>query len=270
MSIRLLAFALLAGVCVAHAAPPKSKEPKHDAASAQQTPESIDVDALARSKDAGGSTPADADAPPSDAPPESPPPAEIPAETPASADMATGATPAEAAASEVPSTEAAAPAEPLPSHPAEPATSTARPPSTAAEAAAAAKAASSPAATKGAETSERISIAAGCQARATSLLDSAEKSDFAGATTAFDAKMRTALPPPKLKDAWDQLSQFGKLVARGQSHLGSGDGYTIVMIPLIFEKANLVAQIACGTDGRIAGFYVKPAPTSPAEPAPGP
>jgi hypothetical protein len=76
------------------------------------------------------------------------------------------------------------------------------------------------------------------------------------------------MPPPKLKDAWDQLSQFGKLVARGQSHLGAGDGYTIVIIPLIFEKANLVAQIACGTDGRIAGFYVKPAPMS-STPAPG-
>jgi hypothetical protein len=74
--------------------------------------------------------------------------------------------------------------------------------------------------------------------------------------------MRTALPPPKLKEAWEQLAQFGKLDARGQSHLGTGDGYTIVMIPLIFEKANLVAQVACGTDGRIAGFYVKPAPTA--------
>ena len=32
------------------------------------------------------------------------------------------------------------------------------------------------------------------------------------------------------------------------------------MIPLIFEKTNLVAQIACGSDGRIAGFHVTQAP----------
>jgi len=72
--------------------------------------------------------------------------------------------------------------------------------------------------------------------------------------------MRTDMPPPKLKQQWDSLAQFGKLVARGQSHLSTGQGYTLVMIPLIFEKTNLVAQIACGTDGRIAGFHVTAAP----------
>ena len=29
-------------------------------------------------------------------------------------------------------------------------------------------------------------------------------------------------------------------------------------IPLIFDKANLYAQVACGSDGRVAGFYIKP------------
>jgi len=248
MPIRLLAFALLASACIAQAAPPK-KAPKQDTESAQQTPESIDVDALARSKDAGGSTPADADAPPampapeaeatppSDAPPvEAPPVDAAPSEAPPPASVE-AATPVEAAA---PPSEAPASAAP-----------------TAPEATVAAPNADE----KKSAASEKISLAASCQARATNLLDSAEKADFAGASSAFDAKMRTAMPPPKLKQAWDQLSQFGKLVARGQSHLSSGEGYTLVMIPLIFEKANLVAQVACGTDGRIAGFYVKPVPT---------
>src|SRR5262249_21328382 len=79
-----------------------------------------------------------------------------------------------------------------------------------------------------------------------------------------DARLRRQdapdMPPPKLKQQWDSLAQFGKLVARGQSHLGTGQGYTIVMVPLIFEKTNLVAQIACGSDGRIAGFHVTQAP----------
>ena len=30
------------------------------------------------------------------------------------------------------------------------------------------------------------------------------------------------------------------------------------LVPLVFEKANLYAQVSCGSDGRIAGFYVKP------------
>ena len=116
-----------------------------------------------------------------------------------------------------------------------------------------------PAKSTSAETVER-SIAAGCAARAASLLDDAAKADYGSATRDFDAKMRTDMPAPKFKQQWESLAQFGKLVARGQSHLGSGEGYTLVMIPLIFEKTNLVAQIACGSDGRIAGFHVSQVP----------
>ena len=244
MPIRLLAFALLAAACIAQAASPK-KTPKQDTGSAQQAPESIDVDALARSKDANGSTPADADAPPATPAPEAEatPPTDAPPVEAPPADAAPSEAPPPASIEAAPSTDAGAPPSEAP-----------------AKASDAAVAAPNDDEKKSA-VSEKISLAASCQARATNLLDSAEKADFAGASSAFDAKMRTAMPPPKLKQAWDQLAQFGKLVARGQSHLSSGEGYTLVMIPLIFEKANLVAQVACGTDGRIAGFYVKPVPT---------
>lgn len=101
-------------------------------------------------------------------------------------------------------------------------------------------------------------LGAACEARAKSLLDSAQKADYATATRDFDAKMRTALPVARFKQAWESLAQFGALTARGQSHIAKGQEYLAVTIPLIFEKANLYAQIACGSDGRIAGFYVKP------------
>jgi hypothetical protein len=101
-------------------------------------------------------------------------------------------------------------------------------------------------------------LAAGCEARATSILDAAQKGDYAAAVRDFDAKMRSAMPAAKFKQAWELLAQFGALQARGQSHLATGEGYLIVTIPLIFEKANLYAQIDCGSDGRIAGFHVKP------------
>ena len=236
MPIRVLALALLATVSVVQAAPPKSQKPTTDAATQQQAPESLDVDAMARAKDESAATPADAD---------TPPPAEPPAETPPPATPAPEATPVEAATppSETPPPVEAPPAAVETPPPAEPATT--KP---------AAEAAESPA------EAEQRSVAASCVARATSLLDDAQKSDFAGATRDFDAKMRTDMPPAKLKQQWDSTAQFGKLVARGQSHLGTGQGYLIVMIPLIFEKTNLVAQIACGSDGRIAGFHVTPAP----------
>jgi len=228
MSIRVLALALLASVAVAEAAPPK-KTPKTDEPTTQQAPESLDVDAMARAKDESAATPAAADAPP----PSEAPPAATPAPEPA---------PSEAP----PPVEA--------------------PPATETPAAAPAQAAETPETKKPVATAESPadaearSLAASCVARATSLLDDAQKSDFGGATSAFDAKMRTDMPAPKLKQQWDSLAQFGKLVARGQAHLTSGQGYTLVMIPLIFEKTNLVAQIACGTDGRIAGFHVTAAP----------
>ena len=240
MSIRVLALALLAGAAVAHAAPPKSQKPKTDTTNAQQAPESVDVDAMARAKDAAAATPADAD---------TPPPAEPPVETPPSATPAPEAAPTETVPppSEVPPVSEAPPAAETPAAtetpaPTEPASSSAQP------------AAESPA------DAEQRSLAASCVARATSLLDEAQKADFAAATRDFDAKMRTDMPPPKLKQQWESMTQFGKLVARGQSHIGTGEGYLIVMVPLIFEKTNLVAQIACGSDGRIAGFHVSPAP----------
>ncbi len=104
----------------------------------------------------------------------------------------------------------------------------------------------------------QVRLAAACEARATALLDAAQKGDYATATRDFDAKMRSALPVAKFKQAWESLAQFGALQARGQSHPATGEGYLVVTIPLIFEKANLYAQVACGSDGRIAGFFVKP------------
>ena len=231
MSIRVLALAFLAGVSLAVAAPPKSQKPTTDPATQQQAPEALDVDAMARAKDESAATPSDADTPP-------------PAETPPAATPAPEAAPVEATPP---------PAETPP--PVEAPTAVETPPP-------AAPAGTAPPvnATESAADAEARSVAASCVARATSMLDDAQKSDFAGATGAFDAKMRTDMPPAKLRQQWESMAQFGKLVARGQSHIGSGQGYLIVMVPLIFEKTNLVAQIACGTDGRIAGFHVTAAP----------
>ena len=101
-------------------------------------------------------------------------------------------------------------------------------------------------------------VTAMCEARATALLDAAQKGDYAGATRDFDAKMRSALPEAKFRQAWESLARFGALTARGQPHPMSDSGYVAITIPLLFEKANLYAQVACGSDGRVAGFYVKP------------
>lgn len=109
------------------------------------------------------------------------------------------------------------------------------------------------------------SVAAGCESRATALLDAAQKGDFAAATRDFDANMRSNLKPEQFRKAWESLAQFGALQARGQVHAAESQGYIAITVPLIFEKKNLYAQVACGSDGRVAGFYVKPIEDSPAQ-----
>jgi hypothetical protein len=192
---------------------------------AAQNPASqdIDVDAMARAKDAGAA----AETPATEAPP-----TEAAAQPPAEA--AAAKEKAEAAATE----EAAKPAPPLPAPAAE-------------------------------AVAERR-LASACEARAKSLLDAAQKGDYKTATRDFDAKMRSAMPLPKFKQAWESLNQFGALQARGQSHPLKGEGYIAVAVPLIFEKANLYAQIACGSDGLVAGFYVKPLDMPQQQPQPQP
>jgi len=259
MSIRLLAFALLIGASLASAAPPTSKKSAEaPPADSGQSADAIDVDALARSKDVDAA----AQSASGETPPETPPSDVVPTDTPPS-----DVPPADAASSATPSDEETAHSPPAIPEAAAPAQA----PVDAAAAAPAVDAGAQPAADAGAPAvsadaaadMQAISIASSCEARAKSLLDDAEKARWGEATVAFDAKMRSALPAPKFKEQWDSLAQFGKLTARGQSHLGKGEGYTIVVIPLIFEKANLLAQVACGSDGRIAGFHVTPAEKPP-------
>ncbi|MEO6689168.1 MAG: DUF3887 domain-containing protein [Dokdonella sp.] len=226
MLIRMLALALLIGATQAHAAQKKHKPaaaPAQEAAAA--APDAIDVDAMARAKDAASNTATSTDATTQDAA------TEVPA-TPAPSDA--------------PREKEVAPAQPETA----PATNTATKPE-------ASSAGVPPLLAPTPDESERR-LASACEARATALLDAAQKADYASATKDFDAKMHTSLPPAKFKQTWESLEKFGGLTARGQTHLAKSNGYIAVTIPLLFEKANLYAQVACGSDGRIAGFYVKP------------
>lgn len=213
MTIRALACALLFGLASAHAAPAKKTPP------AAPPPEEIDVDAMARAKDAGARA--------------------VESTEPAATDA-----PAAEAAAAVPPDEAAPP-------PAAKSKDTA-PPAESPD-----KSKEALALTPPIDPQEKR-LGTACEARSTSLLDAAQKGDFAAATKDFDARMRSAMPPEKFKETWASLAQFGALQARGQAHPSKGEGYFIVMTPLIFEHTNLIAQIACGSDGRIAGFHVKP------------
>ena len=237
-SLALLTFSLL--VCASAHAAAKDKHPHVQAketATQATAQEDIDVDAMARAKDGKPTEP-----PPAAAEANAGTEATARAEAPAPVEPAT-ATPAEVVSEGAHAEAAESPSTAPNTQVGAPATAMDRP---------------SPLAPPSAATSIEKSIAAGCESRAKSLLDAAQKADYTGATRDFDAKMRTALPPPKFKQAWESLARFGALQGRGQAHPMKGEGYIAISIPLIFDKANLYAQVACGSDGRIAGFYIKP------------
>ena len=223
MSIRMLVWVLLIGATCANAAPPEKSAVATDPKNASSTTENVDVDALARAKDVDAND-ADTNA--------------ATKTGDASSPIGDQQAPPTAAAESVSSKSDAAKVD------------------EAAASDAADQVPMSPLASKSDNPDARL--AAGCEARASGLLDAAQKGDYVAAVRDFDAKMRSAMPAVKFKQAWESLAQFGALQARGQSHPAIGEGYLIVTIPLVFEKANLYARIACGSDGRIAGFYVKP------------
>lgn len=253
MRIHSLALLLLLGSTPVAATPP----------AATSSAGEIDVDAMARAKDVKigepDATPTTDAAPAADVPEGSAPLAapQAPNDTPSSeaadaqdrleTDPATSQPPADDAAADEAADDAAIASEAGKTETAEPADAAA---SEEAE-----PAAEPPAAEAGSAERRRADA---CVARAGALLDAAQAHDYDKATRDFDAKMRSALPPAKFQQAWESLAQFGKLTARGQSHPGSHEGYVVVTIPMVFEKANLYAQVSCGSDGRVAGFYVKP------------
>ncbi len=102
------------------------------------------------------------------------------------------------------------------------------------------------------------------------LLDQLDAGDFTGAEARFSADMAAAVPAAKLKELWSSLpDHVGALSSRGAPTVGQHEGMQVVAIPLHYKKGELLAQVAIDSDGKIAGFLVKPAsPPKAAAPAP--
>ncbi len=94
------------------------------------------------------------------------------------------------------------------------------------------------------------------------MLDALARHDNEAAARAFDADMRSALPPDKLAELWQQVQQnYGALKSRGASQQSRVNDVDVVITPMHFEKTTLEAQVACNAKGEIAGFFLRPAST---------
>ncbi|MEO6967542.1 MAG: DUF3887 domain-containing protein [Rhodanobacteraceae bacterium] len=111
-----------------------------------------------------------------------------------------------------------------------------------------------------------------CTTKATTLLDALDRGDYAGAETDFSDSMRSGLTTDQLKAGWESLPQkFGARGARGAPQNSSSNGYTVITVPLAFQNGTLAAQVACASDGKIAGFHVMTLPSpEPALPSTAP
>ena len=105
-----------------------------------------------------------------------------------------------------------------------------------------------------------------CNGKMRALLAALDKGDYQGAEMDFDDTMKAGLTPDKLQQAWQSLpARFGQPVSRGTPHNSISDGYVVITVPMTYQNGNLAAQIACGADGKIAGFHAMTLPV----PAPG-
>lgn len=110
------------------------------------------------------------------------------------------------------------------------------------------------------------SLLAPCMAHSASITSSGEqfvdllaKGDFTAAVAHFDKTMHTALPEPKLREAWNSVeAQAGHFKRRTHTRLQKLAGYDITLITCQFEKANLDTKVVFNSQREIAGLFFLP------------
>jgi hypothetical protein len=92
---------------------------------------------------------------------------------------------------------------------------------------------------------------ASCGGVANKAITAMKKGDFDGATQSFDPKAKPA--SDKLQQAWGALTkQYGKAQSIGGASKGQVvQGYTVVLVPMQFDKGPVGAEAACGASGQL-------------------
>lgn len=92
---------------------------------------------------------------------------------------------------------------------------------------------------------------ASCGGAVNKALTAMDKGDFNGATQSFDPKGKPS--SDKLQQAWGALTQqYGKAKSIGGADKGQMvQGYTVVLVPMQFDKGKVGAEAACGVNGQL-------------------
>lgn len=95
--------------------------------------------------------------------------------------------------------------------------------------------------------------------RAKRIVDRLHAGAFEQATASWDSTMAVQLPAAKLAEAWTQLAaQVGAFRATGTATVVEQGAVRVVLIPLTFERAELVAQIAFNGQNKVTGLFFVP------------
>ena len=92
---------------------------------------------------------------------------------------------------------------------------------------------------------------ASCGGVANKAITAMNKGDFDGATQSFDPQAKPA--SDKLQQAWGSLTkQYGKVQSIGAANKGQRvQGYTVVLVPMQFDKGPVGAEAGCGANGQL-------------------
>lgn len=92
---------------------------------------------------------------------------------------------------------------------------------------------------------------ASCGNVANKAITAMNKGDFDGATRSFDPGHKP--DSDKLQQAWGSLTkQYGNAKSIGVANKGQMmQGYTVVLVPMQFDKGQVGAEAACSADGQL-------------------
>ena len=98
------------------------------------------------------------------------------------------------------------------------------------------------------------------------LLQMMQKSEFPGAVSLFDAKMREVLPEGKLKGVWEGLAaKAGRFEYFGPARTETAGGMQVALVLCVFEKGAFDAKVVVDGEGKVSGLFFLPAAAPTAE-----
>jgi dienelactone hydrolase len=110
-----------------------------------------------------------------------------------------------------------------------------------------------------AATELNVQAAAEPAALAERFVDLLAKEDFAAAVARFDATMKSALPEPQLREAWQSTTnQAGPFKQRLHSRALKFGAYDVVLVTCEFDRTRLDVKVALNSKSEVSGLYFVP------------